>query len=412
MPRTRLVANFVLAALLLTACDRSGAPPRPRSAPAPTLASVPLTSSASAVGSAAAPTAPASETTPFHLVATGDDLDLFPMGSETFATIGCAAGGPFASVRLVGNGIELSTALTEGWSLCPFCVCNFQGSWPDHLYREAPGAGDGCTTQALQVKKGKTWKSIGGPGGGEIRVASWSRERRIAAGQNCGGLLTVSVFDKKDREIQPRDAPKLTGLDLPNLPGRPGPMLGFAAFPSGEVYLLLGRLEAEPAWLAVWRDGKPKAVVHPLEQTKGEADFVDMVAAGPREVYAAFQLTGAPLLARFDGASWKPVTVSGPRKIALMRSARDGGIWIADGDARLWHMSPDGKWSSLLLPVGFKPTNVVEVAPGDVWVSSSRELHHNRPVAQPLKIVTQCPGVFSDGSDDQSLEKCNPRLER
>ena len=138
---------------------------------------------------------------------------------------------------------------------------------------------------------------------------------------------------------------------------------------------------------------------------------MDMVAIGPREIYAAFQPPGAPLLARFDGASWKQVAVSGPKKITLMRPARDGGVWIADGDSRLWHMSPDEKWDALRLPAGLEPTNVVEVAPGDVWVSSVNELHHNRPVEQPLRIVTNCPGVFADGADDQSLEKCKPRLE-
>src|SRR5262249_17734983 len=138
-----------------------------------------------------------------------------PLGSATFVTEGCDSGGPFASARLTGAGLELDPALTEGWDYCQFCACEFQGSYPDRIYPASPRIPtDGCTTQAPNLKQGRKWKYIGTPRGA-LRVAPWSNGRLLAAGQDCGGFTELAVLDRKTGLIaRPKDAPSLDALGI------------------------------------------------------------------------------------------------------------------------------------------------------------------------------------------------------
>jgi hypothetical protein len=400
--------RVAIALLVLSACGRPGpasSPALPASS-APALASAAPPSSSADADDAGAPVAAAAS--PFHLVATGSDLQLFTLGSDTFVTEGCSQGGPFASARLTPAGIELTNALTEGWSYCVLCYCNFQGSYPEHVFREAPWSEpDGCTTQELQVKRGSKWVAVGGPGGGEILVGEWSKGRRVAAAQSCGGDLGLAVLDAKDRIIRPKDAPALTRVLMPH--GVPaGELKGFASFPSGEVLLLLGPIGDTPARLGVWRDGKPVPSVYAVPAAAGELGTASFVALGPADTLLGVQTEEGPMLLGFDGATWSELPVSGPKRIDVMRAARDGGVWVAGTDPTLWHRSPGGAWSAMRLPDGVTVMDVAEPRASDVFVVSPRALYRNRDAAA-VRFETDCPDAVANASD-YDLARCKPRL--
>jgi hypothetical protein len=340
-----------------------------------------------------------------------EELELVPLGEETFVNVGCSHGGPFASARISATGIELSNRLTEGWSYCMMCACNFQGWSPDHIFREAPreGPGDGCTTQEFQVKRGKRWAPIRGPGGGFLAVSAWSKGRKLVLGQDCGRVTNVVVLDANDRVIRPADTPKIG----PQVSAAVGTVEGFAAFPTGEIMVLSRPDDTGPARLSVWRDGTSKPVVHPLPDAGTEWQFASMVARSPTDVFIGASTAKGPYLARLDGSTWTSVPVSDPKDFLHLRPAEDGGIWLVGHGPRLWRMDRAGAFRSLLLPEGFALLDVLETSPDDVWVISERELYRNRTVAQPVAFASDCPAVFDDtlGDEDTRLELCKPRLD-
>jgi hypothetical protein len=408
----RLSGGAALAvSLAIMACagpGRDGASV-PRSAP-PIVTEPKATPVAS--GKASAPGAGTAEATPFRLVAVAqEELELVPLGEETFVNVGCPRGGPFASARLGPAGIELSNRLTEGWSYCLMCACNYQGWSPDHVFREAPrgGPGDGCTTQNFQVKRGKRWQPIHGPGGGFLAVSAWSKNRKLVFGQDCGRTTGVVVLDAKDRVIRAADTPKIG----PEVSPEVGTVAGFASFPTGELLLLSQPDDTGPARLSMWRDGASKPVVHPLPGAGSEWQSASMVARSPRDVFIGASTAKGPYLARLDGSTWTNVPVSDPKELQRLRPAQDGGVWFVGAGPRLWRMDRSGAFRSLLLPPTFTLVDMIEVSPDDVWVISDRELYRNRPVAQPVAIVSDCPGIFDDAPDRAStlLEHCKPRFE-
>lgn len=187
--------------------------------------------------------------------------------------------------------------------------------------------------------------------GPEGRGPDW-----MAADQ--GRLL--AAFEGEPRE----DPPHLRVLDLeagtwgPALEARgwPGPWPGGLAVagPDGVTPLEGDQLgERLPAF--------PEALEPALEGTLlpvGRDEVGRGLLVGPRAVLRAARKT------------WKPLFMAGrvPATAAGFRRTRSGALWVRDGAGALFHRSPVGSWTRVVLPAGWRASDVAMGCDGEALV--------------------------------------------
>ncbi len=379
----------MLLALALCACGHK----EDRDVPAPAVTAV-LTSSAVPISASVV-------TPPLALVARGDDLRLYALG-----TMAAVVGGRVLFV-IDGTGLHQDPSWQAGWSGIPEgrdadpSGYDLLGTGPGSMWLQAwaqwSRAGtlhhgiqtlhwtgrEWGTVRVLDVGEtlvgvvpiggGQTAGLVLGDGGtlhwisGDTRSpvvpsAPWLRDEARDAGERHPARVRLEpVFwtwtDRDDR-----------GLFFPG--GSP-----VSGSPEGQVVLVGfdARLPMRSLLVERWAPGGHSTVVEPPEATGSELGVFAALALGGEEAWIYGTAT-QPYWAHFDGTAWAREVLPGPGPIASMAARADGTVYLVMSEG-LFRRAPGAtSWEAVELPAHGGSLTSVAVVSGKLWVATTGEL--------------------------------------
>ncbi|HEY0138117.1 MAG TPA: hypothetical protein VGB85_28720, partial [Nannocystis sp.] len=317
------------------------------------------------------------------------DLRLVDLGGELVV----AGAGVMARVGVDGS-LEALPAMHHGmlepeWMGVEVLMA-LGGRWPDPVWMTAQSqAHRSASAPFTYYRKGARWqrKATGvGPLDWYYQAfAPWTGEQTLAlrlltTDPNLESLYGDDLPAKIRKQIDAAIRANPPRLDLlaAGTPPKPAPMqiaagsrpIDLATLPTGEVFVLLAFAEnegGEDERFAVQRfaPGEPAGVVDHLPEVGGAAPFMPrgkLVARAANDVYLAGALrrnTGLEaLVTRFDGETWRPITLPPGGQVLSLAFAADGVAWAvvermdAEGHETtgLWKRPGEGAWTEVTLP--------------------------------------------------------------
>ncbi|WP_438002361.1 hypothetical protein WMF26_24920 [Sorangium sp. So ce185] len=324
----------------------------------------------------------------------------------------------------------------------PFAMA---GDFPTSAWLASAGAagGDGGRRDWIYRWRGDRWEE---PKDNVvvrcIGIARWSQGRPLAL-----------VDPGRSRSKQKRTSVRFQVLEgragdsLPELPdlGYSHFRWGFTALPGGEIFVLgttgtappsdSAQADSAPAMdptpgnviVERWAAGARKPVVvripglhsdvKDLEKVNYNGIFSaltagDIFVAGIRADDVNREVKGPvdpkPYLLHFDGASWSIVDTPLHKPVRSMARTPDGALLVASYseqvyEGEVWHRSPAGTWTRILVPPvqngrdteHVQPLSVWVAPGGDAWVlaapplkskTNTAALYRSRPVSSPVTL--------------------------
>jgi len=369
----------------------------------------PLEPSTPVVAATAESAAPPS--IPFAVIARGDDLRLYALG-----TMAAVVSGRLLFI-IDDAGLHQDLAWHAGWSGVPEAReardddkngYDLLGLAPDALWLQAwaQGTRAGKLHQEIQSLHwtGKAWRPVRVLDIGETLVGVVPIGKGGSAGLvlGDGGTLHWISGDTRSPVVPsaplPRDDARDEGRDA-GAPGAHGPArlrlepvfwtwadrddrgLFFpggspvSGSPAGQVVLVGfdARRPARSLLVERWPPGGRSAVVEPPEASGSELGVFAALAVEGAEAWIYGTAT-QPYLAHFDGSTWAREAPPGPGSIASMTASADGAVYLVMKEA-LYRRSPGGTtWEPVDLPAHGGSLTSVAVVAGKLWVATTGEL--------------------------------------
>lgn len=375
----------------VTACG--GNPPPEPAAPAPVPAPAPSPPAASA--SVSAPAAPvegeaaAKAPSEFHLVAkTEAELELLPLGDKLFVR-----GGPIFLAAVEGDRIVEDERYGKG--LEGFIgVRGLFGKWPDDAFVAITLSNGRVGWGGIRKWNGQRWVVTGADLGQRwiyADVSPWS-----------GGLLAmlfnVMPYDTKE-PVRFKLVSPGTGAKLP-VPTKAacGTLVkasGFAALPSGEVFVVGATCDDEKLAVEWWPAGETRGRVERLEGVDPYNE-VYVLPRAANDVWIIGDAWNKATTAHFDGQRFEVVPNSFDMPVISASYGPDGTLWLVTSltsdlkqpRGAVWKRAPKGSWEKVTLPEGVKlPTSVHAAGDGVVWLAADKALYRTTPPKSEAQIV-------------------------
>lgn len=405
---------LLLGGQLLSSCgaptaQTATASPSPASSSSPT-ARPPTAASAAANPSptAATPAAtmPTSEVSPFHVVATGPDLDLITSRDDLILFDGSQLLAKVEGDRIVNHPEYLSTYPGRNWDT----IGQLGGKWPDagwiSVDRHVPPNGDvsrymlGIGYSELYEKAGKHWRLRAQTQEGEryASIQEWDRGQKIALVRGSNLNYRWKIVNGTSQTAPKPKTDKAVCCD--NCLGTVMSGDVFAVLPTGHLFALGGLQEHdcdlvdkryEPPAVERW---EPNQIGSQLDIMPTPADrtlevwapHLAVFAPDDANVFGAFYSQGShdllsPYWVHFDGTNWTMMSFPSFHGIDSM-SASDGVLWATSGGALWKKADAQSPWVSV--PVPNDPSILMQAMRGGYVTQSSDGVPGPETAVRPL----------------------------
>jgi len=407
------------------ATQTSTALPTPGASALPIAA--PPTNAPASIGSAAnAPTLTAATAalSPFHIVATGSNLQLIESEGDLILFDGSQLLAKVEGDRIV-NHPEYLASLPVKLGFMQGSIALVGGKWPEAGWVSVTRIGERTTGYSVFYEKiGQRWqfRSQTSLMQGYAGIQDWDKGRRIALVSGVFGSYrwevlhgTTQGVPKPQKDTSCKDPDECGNRDdSAQMP------IDFASLKSGHLFAVGPLQTQDRSWVVErWEPNHIKSQLDKLPMPANPAlmPTVNGIAAfAPNDVYVFGQLdpltkgskgvqenVGA-YLAHFDGSNWTNAPFTSNCGITSM-SAADGALWATSGGSLWKRRDSKANWETIALPsipaelaqsqsesTKKKPTDL-QLAASHVWARGGGDLWVESIVAQK----GYCPSTSDRG---------------